>query len=109
MKLYLKIAIPLVIAMVTALWANHQPDGVRISGELPAYGKDPMTHTIYLGSDRRYHYFSMQAGKTGLRGYIPIEDATIKPASFALDSGQEVFVESHVAGEIKLMTLQPAE
>ena len=110
MKIYFKIAIPLVIAMVTALWANYQPDGVQLGGELPAYNSDvPATHTLYLGSDRRYHYFTLQAGAGDLRSYIPVDEATIKPAPFPVDSGQQVLVESHVSGVIKLMEPERSE
>jgi len=106
MKIYLKITVPLVIFIITALWANYQPAGVQLRGELPTYGTDPMTHTLYLGSDNRHHYFSLQEGKTGVRAFIPIDEVEIKPVPFPVDSGQQAFVQSHAAGVITLMPLE---
>ncbi len=41
---------------------------VQIHGsEFVNYGVDPLSHTVYLGSDAEYHYFAWSKGKSGGR------------------------------------------
>ena len=41
--------------------ATDQPRLVS-AGRIPLYGSDPLSHTVYVGSDERYHYFAWSSG-----------------------------------------------
>ncbi len=44
---------------------------VRIhASEFVMYGYDPLSHTVYTGSDAEYHYFAWSKGKAGGRWRI---------------------------------------
>jgi len=41
------------------------------ASEFVNYGEDPLSHTVYEGSDAQYHYFGWSHGKSGGRWKIP--------------------------------------
>ena len=97
------------LALVTLLAAFSCGCGVpRVvrSGDLPVYGVDPLTHTVYTGSDERLHYFRVQDGLYGARIAVNRADADIRPAPFPSGQSRKAFVESAKQGEVKLLVLK---
>ena len=62
----LKLALVAVLAIdfLAAGCATRAPVRISVS-ELRDYGDTPLEHTIYLGSDERFHYFAWSSGKSG--------------------------------------------
>jgi hypothetical protein len=81
---------------------------VVAGGDLPVYGTDPLVHTVYTGTDDRFHHFSLQRGKSGGNVVVRREDATIKPEPFHTNTGRRAFVKAAKPGEVELVVLRPA-
>ena len=95
------IAVPLLLLTCGCSQAR-----VVSSRELPVYGTDPLMHTIYLGTDDRFHHFTTQNGKAGSHVRVRRDDARIQPEPFALNSGRDAFVRSANEKEIELIVLR---
>ena len=81
---------------------------VVAGGDLPVYGTDPLTHTVYTGTDDRFHHFALQRGKSAHDVVVRREEAMIKPEPFDANTGRRAFVKSAKPGEIELVVLRPA-
>ena len=78
------------------------------SGGLPVYGTDPLMHTVYMGTDDRFHHFAVQHGKSGGNVVVRRQEARIKPEPFARNTGRQAFVKRAKPGEIELVVLRLA-
>jgi hypothetical protein len=58
------------------------------------YGDTPLTHTIYLGSDERDHYFAWSDGKTGGHWKVRKEELVVENG-FALGVREALLVKNH--------------
>lgn len=95
-----------IVVLVLAL-AGCAGGRVVESRNLPVYGTDPLSHTIYLGSDDTYHHFFAQRAKgSASRLRVRRDEASIEPEPFPLDSGRHAFVKSAEAGVIRLLVLK---
>jgi hypothetical protein len=65
-------------------------------------------HTVYTGTDDRFHHFAIQRGKSSGNVVVRREEAKIKPEPFHSSAGRRAFVKSANPGEIELVVLRPA-
>ncbi len=60
---------------------------------LPLYGSSPFEHTVYTGSDARFHYFSASHNKMRYGFKVPVEKADIYPRAFERTGDGHAFIE----------------
>ena len=97
-----------IVAFVPICSAGCARTRVVASRDLPVYGTDPLMHTVYTGTDDRFHHFALQQGKSGGDVVVRREEATIKPEPFNTNAGRRAFVKAAKPGEIELVVLRPA-
>ena len=90
---------------VLALLTGCQGAAIFDSAKLPVYGSDPLMHTMYIGSDAKFHHFICQHGKTSEEMLVRSEEAVIKPKPFDLSSHRDNLVRSTEPGVIHLLQL----
>ena len=98
----------LIVAVLAGCTAGCARTRVVASGDLPVYGTDPLTHTVYTGTDDRFHHFALQRGKSRDHVVVRREEAQIKPEPFGTNAGRQAFVKTAKPGEIDLVVLPPA-
>ena len=65
-------------------------------------------HTVYIGTDDRFHHFALQRGKSGGAVVVRREEARITPEPFGTNTGRQAFVKAAKPGEVELLVLRPA-
>ena len=65
-------------------------------------------HTVYTGTDGRFHHFAVQHGKSGGQLVVRRDEAQIKPEPFNANRGRRAFVKAAKPGEIELVVMRPA-
>ena len=95
------------VALVATCSAGCARTRVVASRDLPVYGTDPLMHTVYTGTDDRFHYFQLQHGKSGGNVVVRRGEAKIKPEPFDTNAGRRAFVKAAKPGEIEIVVLRP--
>ena len=58
------------LAFIFVIGCSHTAT-VSDPEDIKVYGTDPLSHTVYTGSDSSFHYFVWQNGKSGGRWKVP--------------------------------------
>jgi hypothetical protein len=95
----------LIVALLAICASGCARTRIVASGDLPVYGNDPLMHTVYMGTDDRFHHFAVQRGKAGGNVVVRREEAQIKPEPFDTGTGRQAFVKATKPGEIELLVL----
>jgi hypothetical protein len=75
--------------------------------EVKCYGNDPLVHTVYIGSDKKWHYFHYQKGKTGGHWKVKKEELKWK-YEFPHGKGHQ-FIKRNEAGELEPIIIKKSE
>ena len=101
----------LIIAILCAgvLLIGCKQSTVVDAAHLLLYGMDPLMHTVYIGSDDKFHHFACQNGKSGGEVLVRRDEAKVEPETFDLRSNGHRFVESVEPGVIHLFVLKKSD
>jgi len=67
------------------------------------YGVDPLSHTVYTGSDERYHYIAWKRGLRG--GQVKVDREQINLSREFPRGASRAFVKEVGDGKIDLVTI----
>jgi hypothetical protein len=68
---------------------------------VPVYGVDPLYHTVYTGSDERYHYFAWNRGLRG--GQLKVDRTQLTLSREFARGASKAFVKRTHDGKIDVM------